>query len=97
MSVTIKHRDIAALVPGSSTLKVTLIFDRVRGRLLGGQLFGQASAAYRADILIPVIRRGGTVQDLYELDLIYAPPFSPRLDPLLIAAKKAMGQLNNLH
>jgi len=93
LTVTIQHRDIAGLVPGSAFITVTLIFDRIRGRLLGGQLIGKTSAAYRADILIPVIRSGGTVSDLYELDLIYAPPFSPRLDPLLVAAKKAMGKL----
>lgn len=93
-TVTIKHRDIAGLVPGASFLTVTLVFDLRRGRLLGGQLIGEQSAAYRADILIPVIRGGGTVHDLYDLDLIYAPPFSPRLDPLLVAAKRAMNVLD---
>jgi NADPH-dependent 2,4-dienoyl-CoA reductase/sulfur reductase-like enzyme len=91
--VTIKHRDTAGLVPGSAFITVTLVFDSVRGRLLGGQLIGPTSAAYRADILIPVIRNRGTVRDLYDLDLIYAPPFSPRLDPLLVAAKMAIRQL----
>lgn len=94
-TVLIKHRTSADLVPGSSFIHVLLVFDRVMGRLLGGQLFGKTGAALRGDILIPVIRGGGTVSDLYDLDLIYAPPFSPRLDPLLVAAKKAMGLLEN--
>jgi len=93
-TVRIKHRTSAALVPGSSFVHVLLVFDVVRGRLLGGQLVGGTGTALRGDILIPVIRVGGSVSDLYDLDLIYAPPFSPRLDPLLVAAKKAMGILH---
>lgn len=95
-TVLVKHRTFAGLVPGSSFVHVLLVFDQARGRLLGGQLVGGAGTALRGNILIPVIRGGGTVGDLYNLDLIYAPPFSPRLDPLLVAAKKAIGVLSEI-
>ncbi len=95
-TVTIKHRTKAALVPGSDAIHVTLVFETSRGRLLGGQLIGGVGTVLRGDMLIPLIRAGATVADLYEQDLIYSPPFSPRLDPLLVAAGKAMKSLSDL-
>lgn len=95
-TVTIKHTTKAALVPGSDEIHITLVFESSRGRLLGGQLIGGAGTVLRGDILIPLIRAGATVADLYNLDLIYSPPFSPRLDPLLVAARKAMKFLGDM-
>jgi NADPH-dependent 2,4-dienoyl-CoA reductase/sulfur reductase-like enzyme len=89
-AVQIRHRTRAALAPGSAPIDVSLVFETARGRLLGAQLFGGTGTVYRADVLIPMIGAGMTVADLYESDLIYAPAFSPRLDPLLVAAKKAV-------
>jgi len=94
-TVTIKHRTKAALVPGSEEIHITLVFETSRGRLLGGQLIGGAGTVLRGDILIPLIRAGASVADLYDQDLIYAPPFSPRLDPLLVAARQAVKALGN--
>lgn len=92
-TVTIRHRTKGALVPESRFIHVTLVFETFRGRILGAQLVGGPGTVLRANTLIPLIRKGATVSDLYEQDLIYAPPFSPRLDPLLVAARKAIRSL----
>ncbi len=89
-AVTITHLTRSSLDPGSSPITVRLVFEMARGRLLGAQLVGGTGTALRANILLPLIRSRGTISDLYDLDLLYAPPFSPRMDPLLIAARKAM-------
>jgi hypothetical protein len=46
----------------------------------------------RLDTLVAAITAMMTLDDLYSLDMAYAPPFSPVWDPLLIAAKTAMKQ-----
>ncbi|GMQ83124.1 MAG: FAD-dependent oxidoreductase [Rhodothermia bacterium] len=95
-TVTIRHRTKAALAPGSRSIHVTLVFETSRGRILGAQLVGGPGTVLRANTLIPLIRKGATVSDLYEQDLIYAPPFSPRLDPLLVAARKAIRKMEDI-
>jgi len=96
LTVSIRHRTKGALVPGSRFIDVTLVFELSRGRILGAQLVGGPGTVLRANTLIPLIRKGATVSDLYEQDLIYAPPFSPRLDPLLVAARKAVRAIEDI-
>ena len=85
-SVSIKAEDRAGYYPGSSELEVKLIFRIEDGRLLGGQLFGKPEAVKRIDTLVAAISSGMTIEQLSQLDLAYAPPFSPVYDPLLVAA-----------
>jgi hypothetical protein len=46
--------------------------------------------AKRPDVLATAIYKGMTVFELAELDLSYAPPYTPVWDPLLIAANQAI-------
>lgn len=89
-AVSIDHTTRSSLDPDSSPIKVRLVFDLARGRILGAQLIGGSGTAPRANVLIPLIRNRGTIMDLYDLDLLYSPSFSPRLDPLLVAARRAI-------
>ena len=73
---------------------MTLVADRESGRLLGGAIVGQDRAAIRIDTLATAIEADMTVDELEQLDLAYAPPFSPVWDPVLVAAKVLNGQLD---
>lgn len=76
--------------PGGGTMRVLLLFEKGSGLLLGGQMIGQDVVAKRLDVLAAAIYKQMTIFELAELDLSYAPPYSPVWDPLLIAANKAI-------
>lgn len=71
-------------VHGAVTIK--LIAERASGRLLGAQVCGTGEAIKRLDVLIAILRFNGTVKDISNLDLSYAPPFATAIDVLIHAA-----------
>jgi NADPH-dependent 2,4-dienoyl-CoA reductase/sulfur reductase-like enzyme len=79
----------AHYMPGHQDIHVKLVYEEGTRRLLGGQLVGREGVAKRIDIIAAALHGGWTVDELAELDLAYAPPFSPVWDPLLVAAHLA--------
>jgi NADPH-dependent 2,4-dienoyl-CoA reductase/sulfur reductase-like enzyme len=77
--------------PESSEMTVLLITEEGTGRLLGGQIVGGPGAGKRIDVLAAALWNGMLVEDLVQMDLAYAPPFSPVWDPVLTAARSAPG------
>ena len=84
--ITAKSR--AKYYPGAEPLRVRLVHTPA-GRLLGAQLAGREGAAQRVDVVAAALHAGMGVDDLADLDLAYAPPFSPVYDPLTQAAQAA--------
>ncbi|MDI3316983.1 MAG: FAD-dependent oxidoreductase [Bacillota bacterium] len=84
------QRSRAGYYPGGGRVAVRLVVERASRRLLGGQLTGPVDAVKRVDTLAAALYGRFTVDDLYGLDLAYAPPFAPVWDPLLIAARQAL-------
>jgi NADPH-dependent 2,4-dienoyl-CoA reductase/sulfur reductase-like enzyme len=74
--------------PGATKIVVKLLAEKNSGRLLGGQIIGQEGAAKRIDVLATAITHNLTLQNLIDLDLSYAPPFSPVWDPVQTCARK---------
>lgn len=64
------------------TVKINFAPD---GKLLGAQVVGFDGVDKRIDLLAQVIRNGGTVYDLQEIEHAYAPPFSSAKDPVNMA------------
>jgi NADPH-dependent 2,4-dienoyl-CoA reductase/sulfur reductase-like enzyme len=83
----------AGYYPGAGRITVKVLAERGSGRLLGGQIVGHEGAAKRIDVLAAALHGGFTVQDIINLDLSYAPPYSPAWDPVLVAARKAAEQI----
>ncbi len=83
----------ATYYPGAREFTLKLIADRATGRILGGQGVGQGDIAKRIDVLATVISCGGTVDDIADLDLAYAPPFNSAMDPLHNAANVIRNKL----
>jgi NADPH-dependent 2,4-dienoyl-CoA reductase/sulfur reductase-like enzyme len=75
--------------PGAKPIGIKVIAERHTGRLLGAQIVGEEGAAKRIDVFATALWNEMTVDDLLNVDLSYAPPFSPVWDPVLIAARKA--------
>ena len=72
----------AGYYPGGMPLHTKLIFDSKDGKILGAQIVGEKGADKRIDDIAVAIRFGGTVYDLTELELAYAPPYNTAKDPV---------------
>jgi NADPH-dependent 2,4-dienoyl-CoA reductase/sulfur reductase-like enzyme len=80
--------------PGAKPIGIKVLAERGTGRLLGAQIVGQEGAAKRIDVFATALWNDMTVNDLLNVDLSYAPPFSPVWDPVLIAARQADGAVS---
>lgn len=85
----IVKNDRASYYPGAQPNKINLVFDTESGRLLGAQAIGSTTIAGRINTLCACITAGMTVHQVSQLDLVYAPPFAPVYDPIIIAAEQA--------
>ncbi len=87
VGVAVLHKEHhAGYYPGGKELTLKLVYERGSGRLLGGQAFGHAGVEKRIDVLATALHGQMTVDDLAELDLAYAPPYSSANDPVNLAA-----------
>ena len=79
----------AGYYPGASPMTLKVIFDKKTGEILGAQAVGKGGIDKRIDILATAIKASMTVEDLADLELSYAPPFSSAKDPVNIAGYAA--------
>ena len=71
----------ASYYPGATQLYCKMLFGP-EGQIYGGQIIGREGVEKRVDVLATVMRLGGKVPDLTELELCYAPPYSSAKDPV---------------
>ena len=93
VSAMIKSRTRPGYMPGSGEITVKVLAEVGSGRLLGGQIVGMEGSAKRIDTLATALHAGFTVEKMINLDLAYAPPFSPVWDPVVTAAREAAKKL----
>lgn len=74
----------AGYYPGAVQMTIKLIFDN-NGNILGAQIVGKEGVDKRIDVIATAMRLKGTIYDLKELELAYAPPFSSAKDPVNMA------------
>jgi pyruvate/2-oxoglutarate dehydrogenase complex dihydrolipoamide dehydrogenase (E3) component len=87
---TIRGTTAAGYHDAAAPITVKVVVERVTGRLLGAQIVGGRGAGKRIDTCAVAIHAGMTVEQMIDLDLAYAPPFSPVWDPVQVAAREAM-------
>ena len=75
----------AGYYPGALPIRMKVLFEKGSGRILGAQLIGFDGVDKRLDVLAVAIRAGMTADDLADLELGYAPPFSSAKDPVNMA------------
>jgi NADPH-dependent 2,4-dienoyl-CoA reductase/sulfur reductase-like enzyme len=93
VATTIDGSTRAHYFPESQPIRVKVVAERGTGRLLGAQIVGREGAAKRIDVLAACLWNRMGVEDVINLDLGYAPPFSPVWDPVLVAARAAAAKL----
>jgi NADPH-dependent 2,4-dienoyl-CoA reductase/sulfur reductase-like enzyme/peroxiredoxin family protein/TusA-related sulfurtransferase/rhodanese-related sulfurtransferase len=80
-TVLINQKSHAGYYPGATPLTLKLIFSP-EGVIFGAQIIGQEGVDKRIDTIATTIKLNGTIYDLSELELAYAPPFSSAKDPV---------------
>ncbi len=83
-SAVIHANSHAGYYPGALPFFLKVLFSPEDGRLFGGQGVGYDGVDKRIDLIGTVLRRGGTYQDLTEIEQAYAPPYSSAKDPVNI-------------
>ncbi|MDL2291913.1 FAD-dependent oxidoreductase [Bacteroides sp. OttesenSCG-928-F21] len=84
----------AGYYPDALPLSLKITFDPQSGKLYGAQSVGYDGVDKRIDQIALLIKNGGTIYDLMELEHTYAPPFSSAKDPVAIAGYVAGNILN---
>jgi NADPH-dependent 2,4-dienoyl-CoA reductase/sulfur reductase-like enzyme/rhodanese-related sulfurtransferase len=83
--------------PGARPIHLKLTFDRGDGRILGAQAIGEEGAERRIDVIAMAMQKGGTVYDLEEAELCYAPQYGAAKDPVNLAGMIAANVLRGDH
>ena len=94
-TVLINQRSHAGYYPGAVMLTMKMIFNK-EGTIYGAQVVGLEGVDKRIDVIAAAMRLNGTIYDLEELELSYAPPFSSAKDPVNMLGFTAGNVLNGL-
>ncbi len=89
--------DRAHYYPGASPLILKAVVDTVSRRLLGLQGIGMGDVVKRIDVASTAISAGMTVDEVANLDLGYAPPYSSAMDPMITLANIVRNKLEGLY
>lgn len=87
--------DRVGLMPESRPAHFKLIYEVPTGRVLGAQALGKGEVCKRIDVIATVIKFGGTIDDLKDLELCYAPPFGTAKDITNFAGYIATNLMND--
>ncbi|MBR3889469.1 FAD-dependent oxidoreductase [bacterium] len=78
----------AGYYPNAKQILFKLLFS-LTGKILGIQGIGQEGVEKRVDVIATIMRNNGSVQDLIDAELSYAPPYSSAKDPVNILGMSA--------
>lgn len=77
--------DHASYYPGATPISIKLIYEKGSGKILGAQVIGIKGVDKFIDVIATTIKFSGKLEDLAELELAYAPPFSSAKSPINMA------------
>ncbi len=88
--------DMPHYYPTARPMCIKLVIDRRTRRLIGFQGVGAGNVAKRLDVAATAMSFGATIDAMTHLDLGYAPPYSPPLDPIVTAVHIAQNKLDGV-
>ncbi len=83
-------------IPHNRPLVIKMVASRRDRKLLGVQVVGPGEAAKRLDVAATALFFQAGVDQIANLDLGYAPPYSSPLDPLAAAAHLLLNKMNGI-
>ncbi|HHU07565.1 MAG TPA: FAD-dependent oxidoreductase [Clostridiaceae bacterium] len=87
-------KDMVGIMPEAKNQYLKVIFEMPTGKILGAQCIGRGDVVKRCDVIAAMLKFGPTLEDLKDLELCYAPPFSIARDSVNFAGYVG---LNILH
>ena len=97
VSAMVTKKDKAGYMPDAQEITLKLVADYYSQKLLGAQAIGPGDVHKRMGTVVACIMSDFRVNDLLNLDLPYAPPYSPTIDPLLTVAQIISQKIYNIH
>ncbi len=92
--VHIHPMDHVGYYPGARQMHLKIVFRPGDGTLLGAQAVGEGDVARRIDVISAFLQMGGTVEDLAEAELCYAPPYGAAKDAANFAGMVAWNAMD---
>jgi NADPH-dependent 2,4-dienoyl-CoA reductase/sulfur reductase-like enzyme/rhodanese-related sulfurtransferase len=83
----------AAYFPGAKPIHLKLLYKKGSGRILGAQAVGEEGVDKRLDVISMTLQKAGTVFDLEQAELCYAPQFGAAKDAINMAGMIAANNL----
>lgn len=81
-AVYVTQNQHAGYYPGAMAMVIKMIFAKRNGKILGAQIIGPDGVDKRIDTISVAARLGATAQELADLEMAYAPPYSSAKDPV---------------
>ena len=75
----------AGYYPNATVMTLKLLFEKQSYKILGAQIVGYDGVDKRIDVIATAIRAGMKADELKDLELAYAPPYSSAKDPVNMA------------
>jgi NADPH-dependent 2,4-dienoyl-CoA reductase/sulfur reductase-like enzyme len=91
--VVVASRSRPHYYPGSAPIVSVLIVEKKTKKVWGAQMAGEDGVGQRINTWAAVLYAGFNLDQVYAMDLAYAPPFSPVWDPVLQASEVALKQV----
>lgn len=93
VSVTVPGFDRLGYMPGAKRIILKLFADRKTHRVLGAQAVGFGVVDKRIDTVAMALTKGMTLEELSNIDVAYAPPFSGPIDNVATAANVLLNKI----
>jgi len=88
--------DKAEYYPEWKYIYLKMVYEKGNYRLLGLQAVGPGDVVKRVDIFSQLLHRRACLDDLFDLEMAYSPPYSSALDPLFVLGCIAKNQEEDL-
>lgn len=92
-TVHLHPKNHVAYYPGAEMIHLKIVFRKSDGLILGAQAVGMEDVPRKIDTIAAMIQLGGTVYDLEEAELCYAPQYGAAKDALNFAGMIAANML----
>jgi NADPH-dependent 2,4-dienoyl-CoA reductase/sulfur reductase-like enzyme/rhodanese-related sulfurtransferase len=96
VSMTVGGPDKPHYYPGNKPIILKLIAEKANRRLIGIQGLGPGEVMKRIDVAITAMAGRLTVDEVAQLDLTYAPPYSEAMDVLIAGANALRNKMDGL-
>ncbi len=96
VTATVSAPDRPHYYPGNKPIVLKLIAEKANRRLIGIEGVGLGDVMKRVDVAITAMTAHMTVDDVANLDLAYAPPYSEAMDVLIHGANILRNKLDGL-